>query len=147
MPRRAMELDLDITYILVLALFLVPVLLLNALVFRPFLRLFEERHDKLEGAVERAHQMIGEAEERADAFKKQIREASRQGEERRNAIRKEARERMESRIEDEKKLLQEKLSGALADLETKRKDALSKIEVEADRLAEQTASKLLGRSL
>lgn len=142
-----MELDLDITYILVLALFLVPVLLLNALVFRPFLRLFEERHDKLEGAVERAHQMIGEAEERADAFKKQIREASRQGEERRNAIRKEARERMESRIEDEKKLLQEKLSGALADLETKRKDALSKIEVEADRLAEQTASKLLGRSL
>ena len=49
-----MSLDLDVTYIIVLALFLVPVVFLNGIVFKPFMALFEERHERLEGAVERA---------------------------------------------------------------------------------------------
>lgn len=142
-----MELDLDITYILVIALFLVPVLILNFLVFRPFLRLFEERHDRLEGAIERANQMLTEAEEQADAFREQIRAASAQGEERRNAIRREARERMDARIDAEKKRLSEQLSSAFSELEAKRDEALARMEAEAERLAESTATKLLGRSL
>jgi len=141
-----MELDLDITYILVIALFLVPLLILNFVVFRPFLRVFEERHDRLEGAIERADQMLVEAEKQAESFREQIRAASIQGEERRNAIRQETRERMNARIEEEKKKLGEKLSAALSELESKRDDALSRLDAEADRLAESTARKILGRS-
>lgn len=142
-----MELDLDITYILVIALFLVPVLLLNFLVFRPFLQLFEERHDRLEGAVERANGMIAEAEQRAEAFEAQIRKASAEGEARRNAIRQETRARMDARIDEEKQKLSEKLGEALSEITSMRKDALEKMESEADRLAEATASKLLGRNV
>ena len=60
-----MTLDLDITYIIVLALFLMPVVILNGLVFRPFLKIFEERHEQLEGAIERAERMLAESEDEA----------------------------------------------------------------------------------
>ncbi|NJK89933.1 MAG: ATP synthase F0 subunit B [Myxococcales bacterium] len=142
-----MELDLDITYVLVIALFLLPVLLLNALVFRPFLKLFEERHDKLEGATERAKRMLDEAEHKADAFREQIRKATAEGVARRNQLRQEARDRMDARITAEKTTLQGRLDGALAEIEDARRTAMGQVESDAGRLAEETAAKLLGRAL
>ncbi len=142
---RAMQLDLDITYIVVLALFLAPLLLLNALVFRPFLELFEARHDRLEGALERADQMLAEAEREAQAFSEQIRAATQKGLERRNAIRQEATDSMNRRIEEERQALQKKLDEAVADIQTKRDAAMAQVQQTAESFAETTASKLLGR--
>jgi F-type H+-transporting ATPase subunit b len=142
-----MELDLDITYILVIALFLVPVLILNSMLFRPFLRVFEERHDRLEGALARADAMLHEAERQAEAFKAQIRAASAKGEARRQEVRQQTREHMDARVDEEKRRLGEKLSAALTELEDKRQDALKQMEREAEELAVKTASKILGRSV
>ncbi len=142
-----MELDLDITYVFAIALFLVPLLLLNFIVFRPFLAVFEERHDKLEGAIERADAMLAEAEEKAEAFNARIKEASRQGAERRDRSRKEANERMNERLDAERKRLTEKLEGAVAELESARDEAMNSVNVQAKALAEETAARILGRKL
>ncbi len=143
----AMSLDLDVTYILVLALFLVPLVALNALVFRPFLKLFELRHERMEGAVARAEGMLAEAAERARTFEERIRVATAKGIEARNQIRSAATAEMNARIEAEKAQLAAKLSVALADLEKKRRAALADVHVEAERLASLTAQKLLGRNV
>lgn len=142
-----MTLDLDVTYVLVLALFLIPLLMLNALVFRPFLEMFETRHERLEGALDRASRALDEAAREERNFKAKIRDATAQGIERRNALRAESETRMRARIEAERAKIRGKLEGALEDLRQERAAAVTRMQDEAGRIAELTATKLLGRSL
>jgi F-type H+-transporting ATPase subunit b len=142
-----MSLDINVTYILVLALFLVPVLLLNGIVFRPFLKLFEERHEQLEGAVKRAEEMLDQAAERARTFESKIQVATQKGIEARNKIRAAAAAEMNARLEKERQLLAKKTEQALGELDKKRREALADVMVEAERIAHETASKLLGRGV
>lgn len=142
-----MSLDLDITYILVLALFLVPLLVLNGIVFRPFMALFAERHERLEGAVDRAEDMLEEAHAEAKTFDERIKAAAAQGLEVRGKIRSETSEAMNQRLDEEKGKIHAKLEEALALLDKKRREALADVHVEAENIAEATAAKLLGRSI
>lgn len=141
----AMSLDLDITYILILALFLLPLVILNGIVIRPFLQLFEERHEKLEGAIERAEDMLEEAERKAATFEQQMRVATEKGIDARSRIRAEAVAAMNARIDQARAQMQQKLDEALTRLEHERTQSLATVEAEAERIAETTATKLLGR--
>ncbi len=142
-----MSLDINFTYILVLSLFLVPVLLLNGIIFRPFLKLFEERHEQLEGAVKRAEQMLDQAEERASTFQSKIQVATQRGIEARNALRTQAAREMSARLEKARLELAKKTETALHELEKTRREALADVMVEAERIAHATASKMLGRGV
>lgn len=142
-----LELDLDVTYLLVLALFLLPLLILNGLIFAPFLKLFAERHDRLEGALLRAEDMLSRSEARAKSFEEKIQVATARGMDARNKIRAEAAAEMNVRIEAEKVKIAERVEHALSELKTKRLEALADATVEATRLAELTAAKLLGRGV
>lgn len=142
-----MSLDLDITFIVVLALLLLPMAILNGIVFKPFLKLFEARHERLEGAIERAEGMLGEAEARAKTFEDKIKVATARGIEARNGIRAQATAEMNARLDAEKQKLAAKLDVALGELEKKRREALADMHVQAEQIAELTAAKLLGRSL
>jgi F0F1-type ATP synthase membrane subunit b/b' len=140
-----LALDLDVTYLFVLALFLVPLLILNGLLFGPFLKLFAERHEQLEGAVVRAETMLSEAEHRAKSFEEKIQVATVRGIDARNRIRTDAAKEMNDRIEKERAKIAKDVEVALVDLKHKRRAALADAHVEATRLAEITAQKLLGR--
>ena len=142
-----MSLDLDATYILVLALFLAPLLILNAVIFKPFLEVFEQRHEHLEGALERAQRALDQAAVEEKNFKAKIRIATNEGIERRNALRTQAESRMHARIEAEREKIQNKLEEALAKLRNEQATAVANMQAEAEHIAELTASKLLGRSL
>ena len=142
-----MSLDIDITYVLVLALFLPPLVVLNTLVFKPFLELFEKRHEHLEGALDRAERALEQATKEEKNFKAKIRVATTEGIERRNALRSEAESRMQDRIEAERTTIQSKLEEALRELRERRIAALVEMKQEAEKIAELTAAKLLGRSL
>ncbi len=142
-----MTIDLDITFVLVLALFLIPLALLNGIVFKPFLSLFEERHERLEGALERADRMLEQAEAEAQQFEKRIKEAAATGLERRNEIRGKAVEEMDAELAAAREKVQGQMATAMADLEKKRREALADVVVQAQQIGELTASKLLGRSL
>ncbi len=144
---RAVTLDLDITYVIVLALFLVPLLVFNGIVIKPFLKLFEERHERLEGAVQKAEAMLAEANEQAQTFEERIRVATEKGLETRARIRSEATQKMNGQLDDQRKRLATKLEGAMSELDKKRREALADVHVEAEKIAELTASKLLGRAL
>jgi F0F1-type ATP synthase membrane subunit b/b' len=140
-----LALDLDVTYLFVLALFLVPLVVLNSLVFGPFLKLFAERHEQLEGALIRAENMLAEAEHRAKTFEEKIQIATVKGIEARNKLRTIASKEMNDRLEAERVKVGKKVEEALAELKHKRLEALADAHVEATRLAEMTAQKLLGR--
>jgi len=143
----ALTLDLDITFILVLALLLLPLLILNGLVFGPFMKLFAERHEKLQGALERAKAQLDDAEEKGRAFEAKMKEAAARGTEVRNQIRNDTQREMTSRIEAEKGRLAGKLEVAQGEVRQARAEAMSKVDQDAKRLAEATAAKLLGRAI
>lgn len=142
-----LALDLDVTYLIVLALFLVPLLILNGMLFGPFLKVFEERHERLQGALARAEAMLIEAEDRAQTFAQKIQVATARGIETRNRMRLEAAGNMNARIEAERGKLAARLETALADLKKRRMEALADVHVDSARLAEATAAKLLGRGI
>lgn len=143
----ALTLDLDITFILVLALLLLPLLILNGLVFGPFMKLFAERHEKLQGALERAKAQLDDAEEKGRAFEAKMKEAAARGTEVRNQIRNDTQREMNARIEAEKARLAGKLEVAQGEVRQARAEAMSKVDQDAKRLAEATAAKLLGRAI
>lgn len=143
----SLVLDLDITFILVLALLLLPLLILNGLVFGPFMKLFAERHEKLEGALERARGQLDVAEEKGRLFEAKMKDAAARGLDVRNRIRNDTQKEMNARIEAEKKTLAVKLQAAQAEVQAARKEAMVRMEQDAKRLAEATAAKLLGRAI
>jgi F-type H+-transporting ATPase subunit b len=140
-----LSLDLDVTYLIVLALLLVPTVILNNLAFGPFLRLFAERHEQLEGALVRAHELLTDAEHRAKAFEERISVATSKGIDARNRLRALATTEMNAVLEQERGKIAKKVEAALDELKHKRREALADAHVEATRLAEMTAQKLLGR--
>ena len=142
-----MSLDINVTYILVLALFIVPLLVLNFFAFRPFMDLFEARYAKLEGALEKANEMLKSADEKAATFNEKIRVATHKGIEARNTVRKQSTDAMNARVESERSRVQASLKAALSELAEKRGQALSAVEKEAHLIAELAANKLLGRSV
>lgn len=140
-----LTLDLDVTYLIVLALLLLPLLILNGLLFGPFLKLFAARHEQLEGALARTQKKLAEAEDRAKAFDARIQVATSKGIEARNKLRTEAASKMSERIEGEKVKLAQRLEASLLEIKKARLEALADVHVEASKLAESTAMKLLGR--
>ena len=142
-----MSLDPNVTFFFVLALFLVTLIFLNLYVFRPFLKLFEERHERLEGSVQRAEAMLEKAEEQARTFSDRIKVATAKGLEARNEIRARAQGDMNARLDSERTQLGSKLADAMKELDQKRATALKDIEGRAQQIAEVTAAKLLGRPL
>ena len=142
-----LTLDLDVTYIIVVALLIVPFVILNGLVFQPFLKLFEQRHEQVVGALEDADRKIDEAEAKARDFEQKIEVATKKGIEARDAIRQAAAKAMNTRIDGEKEKLAGKVASALTEVEKARAESLANVESEAKRLAEATASKLLGRTV
>lgn len=143
----SLTLDLDITYVLVLALLLLPLLILNGLVFGPFMKLFEERHEKLEGALVRANEKLDLAEEKAKQFQEKMKDASAKGTDVRNKIRAETQAQINARLETEKKKVAAELEKAVAEVRATRQAALAQVDVDARKMAEATASKLLGRAV
>lgn len=142
-----LTLDLDATYILVLVLFLLPLVILNGIVFGPFMKLFQERHERLEGALARAGARLDEAEVKAKSFEEQIKVASSRGVAARDKIRAEAQANMARRLEEERKRMADKLAVALREVEAAKATGLGQVTAESKKLAEATAAKLLGRQV
>lgn len=147
MLLAGLTLDLDITYILVLALILIPLLVLNSFVFGPFMKLFEQRHEQLTGALARASKQLDEAEEKAKAFEEKIAAAATRGTELRSKIRADAQRDMSSKVDAERRRMAGVLAGEIEKLTATRNTALQAVQADASRLAELTATKLLGRGV
>lgn len=100
----------------------------------------------MEGAIERAEEMLEEAERRAKTFESRIRVAAKEGMEKRSSMRAEAVKAMNARIDENRGQMQTRLEKALEKVENERQQALKELEAQAEQIAESTATKLLGRA-
>lgn len=142
-----MSFDINITYFILLGFFFFVAFMLNRLVFGPFLQLFQERYDKMEGAVENAEALLDQAATQEKTFHEKIKKATAVGIEARSKIRAEAQQKMSQRIAEEKTRQQGVLAERIAELKASQDTALTEAKRQAEALAALTAEKLLGRSL
>ena len=89
-PSSAAIIDLDISVVFQLALFLLLLAVLNQLVFKPLLALFQQRRDETDGKQEEARQAADKAGQLLDSYGGSMAEASAEGMAIRSRVRDEA---------------------------------------------------------
>jgi F-type H+-transporting ATPase subunit b len=139
--------DIDATVVVQLALFFIVALIGSRLLYRPYLKMRDERSAGIEGARDEATRLSAEAEARLAHYEKQIEAARAKAQEERRRVRTEAattqRETTDRARAVATKAFDEAKARVTAQTEAARADLLPR----ANQVAEDIASALLGRKV
>lgn len=136
--------DLDASYFVQLGLFLVFLVLMNFLLFRPLLRVFDERDERTRGTRETAAREDGEARERILAYETQLGIAVTQGAELRASLRAEAQATAQAEVAKARAKAERRLDAGTRAAEDAYDAARLALAGTAAPLAAAAADKLLG---
>ena len=137
----------DWTIILQFVNFIVLMAILNAILYRPLRNMLKHRKETIDGSHERANQLEAQIDEKMMRYEEKLQEAKLQGNQEKNQLRQvaageeakilgEAREEATERLQ----VVKDKVAGeAVA--------ASKKLKVDAEMLASDIATKILGRAL
>ena len=127
--------------------FIILLIILNKILYQPLKKIIDERRDKVAGLYAGAKDLEASIDEKMQRYQQQLSDAKTQANEERNKLKKAA-------SEEETKLLSEAHGKASARLETiksqvavEAEEASKTLKKEAKTLAEQIATKILGREL
>lgn len=144
-PLRAALVDVDGTLFLFMGIFLSLYLVLRYALFRPVLRVLDERERRIEGSKAEAKEMQQRAEEAYAQYEAFVREARQKGGELKTALRQEG-QRIERALLDEVRRESEaQLSAGKAELRAEMERAAATLGREAEAMAQDVAARLLGR--
>ncbi|MCA9600572.1 MAG: ATP synthase F0 subunit B [Polyangiales bacterium] len=139
--------ELDITLVLQLAIFLTAFFVLRSLVFNPMLALFSAREASIDGAREEAKRMEREAKEKATSFDDEIRKIRAVSQEERDRLRQEGLRREREILEHVRLETDATLKDAEQKLKLEASQSRTEIRNVVPALAREIASKLLGREV
>ena len=139
--------ELDRTVILQLAIVLFLMVILSTIVFKPFLKVLQERRDWVDGAEKKAKELQQRTEELMEKYRQAMAAAQAQGANIREEIRKES-------LAREMEILQRAMKGAsgfLGEMKSKIQEetrvARGSLRLHAANLSREIAEKILGRGL
>jgi F-type H+-transporting ATPase subunit b len=139
--------ELNLTLVFQLAIVLILMVALSGMVFKPFLRVLQERRDWVEGAEKKARELQQRTEELMERHRDSMSAAQAQGASVREEIRKEG-------LAREADILQEALENAnhfLEEMKGKIQEesqaARAGLRLHARNLSREIAAKLLGRGI
>lgn len=142
-----MTFDFDLTFVLQMVVFATLIVVLQPLLFRPVLRVFEERERRTEGARDSARSMQEEAGELLSRYEKELAKVHEVARQERDRIRAET-AKVEAEVmgrarETANRILEE----GRARIERERGQIEFSLGRESERLARNAAEAVLGRSL
>jgi F-type H+-transporting ATPase subunit b len=139
--------ELNLTVIFQLAIVLILMVALSGMVFKPFLRVLQERRDWVEGAEKKARELQQRTEELMERHRDSMSAAQAQGASVREEIRKEglAREAdiLQKALEEANRFLEE-MKGKIQE---ESQAARAGLRFHARNLSREIAAKLLGRGI
>jgi len=139
--------ELNFTVIFQLAIVLILMVALSGMVFKPFLRVLQERRDWVEGAEKKARELQQRTEELMERHRDSMSAAQAQGASVREEIRKEglAREAeiLQKALEEANRFLEE----MKAKIQEESQTARAGLRLQARNLSREIAAKMLGRSI
>lgn len=139
--------DIDSTVWIQLALFFIVALIGSRLLFRPYLRMRDERSAGIEGARDEATRLSAEAEARLAHYEKQIEGARASAQDERRRVRTEAATRQREVTDAARAKAVKSFDEAKASVTTQTETARKELMPRATQVATDIASALLGRKV
>jgi F-type H+-transporting ATPase subunit b len=139
--------DIDKTLFVQLGLFLLVLLVLWRLLWRPYLRVRTERVARVEGYREEATHLEADAQQRLARADAALAEARRKGADQRATARGEAHAREQELLAEANAATQRKLADARARLNATVETERKKLSAESSQVAVEAARKILGREV
>lgn len=137
----------DRTFFVLLVIFLALIYPLNALIFKPILRVFDERQEKISGTTARAEKLRKEAEEIIARYERAVREVREESELARREQLAVARNESVSELSGARAGAEREIDGARQAIVASLDQARTSLRGEAEALARQAAERVLGRVL
>jgi len=137
--------ELNITFLVQLVVFLFGVLWLSLVLFKPMLQLLEERDKRIAGRRKEAETLQASGNEKSGIIDIRLEEARALALEERKEMRNEGQKVYSEVVEKARKQAQEKLQGARDDIEVARFEAAQELKREADVLASLVVEQVLER--
>lgn len=139
--------DLDGTLFVQLGLFFLAFIILHVLIFKPMLRLFEEREKRIDGAKDQAKQLEREAAGAGTEFEDKMREVRLSAQADRDKLRAEGAKTEAKMLAKVAEDTDKQLAEAEAQLEKEAKKLRKEIEAQVPVMAKALAGKLLAREV
>ncbi|HTL35416.1 MAG TPA: ATP synthase F0 subunit B [Kofleriaceae bacterium] len=139
--------DIDLTVLVQFGLFLVLFYVSNKLLFQPYLKLRERRKAGIDGARAEAEQMTASADAKLADYEKQLAAARNRANEEGRKVRAEAAAHEKDVTEKARAEAQKAIDEATAKMRQETEAARLQLLPQANTLARQIASKLLGREV
>lgn len=139
----AASIDVDITALVMAALFLVLYFILQPLILNPYMRARELRHKAVEGAREDAREDQAMAEARIQEYEEEMRQARRDAQEVRESIRTQGVAEQNEIVEDARVELQAKLAEEREKVQKQVDAATTQLQVRAESLSKTMVEKIL----
>jgi F-type H+-transporting ATPase subunit b len=127
--------------------FLVTLLILNYLLFRPIRRIVRERKEKIARSESEIERLRLSGQEKLSMFQSQLDQARAEGAEKRLAARKTAQDEERAIVDKVTKEMEATLERARAEIASDAGKARESLRSQADAFAAAVAEKILGRSL
>ncbi|HEY5924677.1 MAG TPA: ATP synthase F0 subunit B [Kofleriaceae bacterium] len=139
--------DIDWTVLVQFGLFLLLLVVSNKLLFQPYLRLRERRKEGIEGARAEADRMTASADAKLADYEKQLGSARTRANEEGRKVRAEAAANEKDVTEKARAAAQQAIDAATAKMRQETDAARLQLLPQANQMARQIASKLLGREV
>ena len=137
--------ELNVTLLIQLAIFLFAMLWLSLLLLKPLLRLLEEREKRIEGTRREAAALTAANDEKLKGIAVRIDEARALAYEQRRVLRAEGQKIFTETVERARQETQAQLERAHAEIEAARDRVRAALQVESQRLADAVVARLLDR--
>lgn len=139
--------DLDVTLIVQLLIFLTLLVTLQGILFKPFLGVLEARHAKMEGAQDEIGRLQRLGAEDLEKYQTRIREARDLALRERDALRNQGREEERRLLNEVRAEITRTLNEAREKVSTAERDARQQLSAETEALARRMVEKVLGREV
>ncbi|MBT8495310.1 MAG: ATP synthase F0 subunit B [Deltaproteobacteria bacterium] len=139
--------DIDYSVVIQLVIFLVTCFVATTMLFKPYLRMREERHAGMEGAREDAVKMSAEADSRLQDYEQKLAAARSRAQDERHKIRSEAAAHLAEVTDSARAEADKATKAARAKVNSETEKARTELLPKAEVLGQQIAARLLGREV
>lgn len=127
--------------------FIILLMILNKILYRPLMNIIAERRGTIEGSYDRAKSLEADIEDKMQRYQQQLSEAKLAANDERNKLRKTATEEETKILSEAQGKASSRLQAIKAQVGDEAAAASKKLKSEAQSLGTQIATKILGREL
>lgn len=139
--------ELNLTLLYQIAGFFILYFILNVLLYKPVLKILEERDKNIAGTKKEAETLEAELQKKLLEYENKLNEAKAKAQEERLRIRQEGLDKERELLENARKDSQDRLMAAKAELEKDVKSALTQLKEESKIISKDIAGKILERKV